>query len=120
MIRRFAVTIALTVAFAPAAFAQQPTWVAIASDGAGLWGVAVGMADREAAEQTALGQCGMYCKLKFTSQARCVAYAFSPTGRAEGFSAGATRPAVEQDAWAECNANVPANSCRVETARCFE
>lgn len=120
MIPRFALATALAVAFGPAAFAQQPTWVAIASDGAGLWGVAVGMADREAAEQTALGQCGIYCKLKFTSEARCVAYAFSPTGRAEGFSAGPTRPDVEQEAWSECNANVPANSCKVEAARCFE
>jgi hypothetical protein len=89
MIRRFALSAALTVAFGPAAFAQQPTWVAIASDGAGLWGLAVGMADREAAEQ-------------------------------EGFGAGPTRPDVEQQAWAECNANVPANSCRVQSARCFE
>ena len=111
---------AVAAAFTTAASAQQPTWVAIASDGAGLWGLAVGMADREAAEQTALGQCGIYCKLKFTSEARCAAYAFSPTGRAEGFSAGPTRPDVEQQAWAECNANVPANSCRVQAARCFE
>lgn len=120
MIRRFALAAAFAAAFAPAAFAQEQTWVAVASDGAGLWGIAVGMADREAAEQSALGECGIYCKLKFISQARCVAYAFSPTGRAEGFSAGPTRQEVEQQAWAECNANVPANSCRVQAARCFE
>lgn len=100
--------------------AQEQTWVAVASDGAGLWGIGVGTATREAAETMALGECGMYCKVKFTAQARCVAYAFSETGRAEGFSAGATREQVEQPAWAECNANVPANSCRIKAARCFE
>lgn len=62
----------------------------------------------------------MYCKLKFTAEARCVAYAFSNTGRAEGFGAGETRQEVENAAWQECNANVPANSCTIRTARCFE
>jgi hypothetical protein len=100
--------------------AQQPTWVAIASDGAGLWGIGVGMATREAAEQAALGECGVYCRLKFTAQANCVAYAYSATGRAEGFSAGAVLPQVERQSWAECNANVPADSCKVLAGRCFQ
>lgn len=104
----------------PAASAQPQTWVAVASDGAGLWGVAVGMTTRGAAEVSSLEQCGVYCKLKFTAQARCVAYAFSDTGRAEGFSAGATLQQVERPAWAECNANVPADSCKLRAARCFE
>lgn len=120
MTRRLALAAALAAAFITSSSAQQQTWVAVASDGAGLWGIAVGMATRAAAEQSALGECGMYCKLKFTAQARCVAYAFSETGRAEGFAAGASRQQVEQQAWAECNANVPADSCRVKTARCFE
>lgn len=118
--RHFAIGAILAGALMPAASAQQEVWVAVASDGAGLWGVAVGMATREAAEVSALGQCGLYCRLKFTAQARCVAYAFSDTGRAEGFSAGATIQQVEQPAWAECNANVPANSCTVRAARCFQ
>ena len=120
MMRRLALAALLSAAVIIPSSAQQPTWVAVASDGAGLWGIAVGMATREAAEQSALGECGMYCKLKFTAQARCVAYAFSETGRAEGFGAGASREQAEQPAWAECNANVPANSCQVKTARCFE
>lgn len=113
-------TAVLAAAFALPLAAQQSLWVAVASDGAGLWGMAVGMATREAAEASALGQCGMYCKLKFTAQARCVAYAFSETGRAEGFSAGDSLQQVEQPAWAECNANVPADSCKLRAARCFE
>ena len=120
MIRRLALAALLSAAVIIPSSAQQQTWVAVASDGAGLWGIAVGMATRQAAETSALGECGIYCKVKFTAQARCVAYAFSETGRAEGFSAGATLQQVEQPAWAECNANVPADSCKLRTARCFE
>lgn len=120
MMRRLALGVVLAAAFINSSSAQQQTWVAVASDGAGLWGIGVGMATREAAEQSALGECGMYCRLKFTAQARCVAYAFSETGRAEGFGAGASRQQVEQPALAECNANVPANSCQLKMARCFE
>ena len=120
MMLRLALAAVLSAAFIPAVWAQEQTWVAVASDGAGLWGIGVGMVTREAAEQSALGECGMYCRLKLTAQARCAAYAFSSTGRAEGFSAGATRQQVEQQSWAECNANVPADSCKVLTARCFE
>lgn len=119
MIRFLLAALLVSVAGLSGASAQQQTWVAVASDGAGLWGAAVGMETREAAEASAIGQCGMYCRLKFTAQAACVAYAFSDTGRAEGFGAGPTRQPVEQQAWAECNANVPANSCTVRTARCF-
>ena len=120
MIRRLLPAALLSVAFVVPSSAQEQPWVAVASDGAGLWGIAVGMATRQAAEQSALGECGVYCRLKFTAQARCVAYTFSETGRAEGFGAGASRQQVEQQAWAECNANVPANSCKIMTARCFE
>ena len=100
MMRRLALAALFSAAFIIPSSAQQQTWVAVASDGAGLWGIAVGMATRQAAETSALGECGMYCKLKFTAQARCVAYAFSETGRAEGFSAGASLQQVEQPAWA--------------------
>ena len=120
MIRSLATAAVVTAALFSAASAQQQTWVAIASDGAGLYGAAVGMATREAAEASAIGQCGIYCRLKFTAEANCVAYAFSDTGRAEGFGAGPTLPPVERQAWAECNANVPANSCTVRTAQCFQ
>jgi hypothetical protein len=120
MMRRLACAALFSAAIAIPASAQEQPWVAVATDGAGLWGIAVGMATRPAAEASAVGECSMYCKVKFTARARCVAYAFSETGRAEGFSAGATREQVEQPAWAQCNANVPANSCKVMAARCFE
>ena len=97
----FVLSVVAAVGLAQAAPAQTPTWVAAASDGAGLWGVSSGMATRADAEQSAIEQCGIYCKLKFTSEARCVAYAFSETGRAEGFGAGPSKTDVEQQAWAE-------------------
>ena len=118
--RGLTIAAALAAALIPAASAQQTPWVAVASDGAGLWGIAVGMATREAAEGSAIGECGVYCNIKFTAQALCVAYAYSPTGRAEGFGAGPSLQAAGQPAWAECNANVPANSCKVQAARCFQ
>lgn len=121
MIRRsLAAALLLAMSLPATASAQEQTWVAVASDGAGLWGAAVGMATREAAEASAIGQCGIYCRLKFTAVANCVAYAFSDTGRAEGFGAAPTQQPASQQAWAECNANVPANSCTVRTAQCFQ
>ncbi len=120
MIRSLASAVLLSAALASTASAQGGTWVAVATDGAGLWGAAVGMATREAAEASAIGQCGIYCRLKYTALANCVAYAFSDTGRAEGFGAAPTQQAAQQQAWSECNANVPANSCTVRTAQCFQ
>jgi hypothetical protein len=120
MMRRLALAALFSAAFIIPSSAQQPTWVAVASDGAGLWAIAVGMATRQAAEASAVGECSIYCKVKFTAQARCVAYAFSETGRAEGFGAGDSRQQAEGPALAECNANVPADSCKLKTARCFE
>jgi uncharacterized protein DUF4189 len=98
----------------------QETWVAVADDGGSNFGYAVGMATREAAEVTALGECGGGCALKLTSPARCVAYARSDTGNASGYSAGPTLDAVRDQAWQQCNRRVPANSCTVRAARCFE
>ena len=115
--RLAAITIAVLVA--TTAHAQQ-AWVAVATDGRSNFGVATGMATREAAEITALGECGSGCAIRMTAPARCVAYAYSDTGIASGYGAGATREAVEQTAWTDCNRRVPANSCRVRAARCFE
>ena len=50
-------TALLALALLSTASAQEQTWVAVASDGAGLYGAAVGMATREAAEASAIGQC---------------------------------------------------------------
>lgn len=107
------------VAFAVTAAAQQ-TWVAVADDGRDAFGYAVGMGTREAAETTALGECGNACSIKLTAMARCVAYARSDPGDAAGYAAGVDIEAVRQMAWADCNRRVPANSCRVRVAQCFQ
>ena len=49
MMRSLATAALLSATLVSAASAQGETWVAVASDGAGLWGAAVGMATREAA-----------------------------------------------------------------------
>jgi len=98
----------------------QETWVAIADDGGSNFGYAVGMATREAAEITALGECGSGCALKLTAPARCVAYARSDAGNASGYGAGPTLDTVRDQAWQQCNRRVPSNSCTVRAARCFE
>lgn len=80
----------LVTAFATTAQAQE-TWVAVATDDGPNFGYAVGMATREAAEMTSLGECG-----------------------------GPTREAAQQMAWNDCSRRVPSNSCTVRVAQCFE
>jgi len=82
-------------------------------------GIGVGMATREAAEQAALGECGVLLQAEYTARPSAWPMPTARTGRAEGFSAGATLQQVEQPAWAECNANVPANSCKLQAAGAF-
>ena len=105
-----------------AATAQaQEVWGAVATDNERLFGVSAGMATREAAETSALADCGpLECKIRMTAQQRCIAYAHSDNGQASGYGAAPTRQAAEQSAWNECNARVPSNSCTIRSARCFE
>lgn len=123
--RRTAVTIRLAVATALIALGaaqaqQQQTWVAVATDGRSNFGYAVGMATSEAAEMTALGECGTGCRLVLMAAARCVAYARSGPGNAFGAGSGATRDEASDKAWNECNQRVPADSCTIRAAQCFE
>jgi hypothetical protein len=118
-LRVFALAALSSVAFA-ATVAAQETWVAIADNGRDAFGYAVGMGTREAAEVTALGECGNSCSIKMTAVARCVAYARSDPGDASGYAAGVDLEAVRQMAWADCNRRVPSNSCRVRAAQCFQ
>lgn len=122
--RRAAAAIGLAAAIAVAAAgalrAQQATWVAVATDGGRNYGYAVGMATRAAAEATALGECGMGCRLVLLAVARCVAYARSGPGNAFGAGSGATRDEASDIAWNDCNRRVPADSCSIRAAQCFE
>jgi hypothetical protein len=116
-----AVTLGVAIAaiFAMAAQAQE-TWVAVAIDGGRNFGYAVGMATRQAAEITSLGECGGGCAIRLAAPARCVAYARSDPGNASGYGAGTTRETAQDIAWNDCNRRVPSDSCVVRVARCFQ
>lgn len=119
--RRLAIVLAVALLPGMGAMAQSPeTWGSIATDGRDNFGIAVGMATREAAEQTALGECLGDCRIRLTGLARCIAFARSDDGNASGFAGGPTREGVTRDAWAECNSRVPSNSCTIRSVRCFE
>lgn len=104
----------------PAAAQTPQTWVAIADDGQRNYGVIAGMATREAAEITALSECGSTCRIRLAAPERCVAYVHSHNGEASGYGAGATLDQAQQSAWNECNARVPSDTCVVRASRCFE
>lgn len=105
---------------APVAQAQE-VWGAVATDNERLFGVSAGMATREAAETSALAQCGpLECAIRMAAPQRCIAYAHSDNGQASGYGAASTKEHAEQSAWNECNARVPSNSCTIRAARCFE
>ncbi|MFO1159728.1 MAG: DUF4189 domain-containing protein [Reyranellaceae bacterium] len=113
-------TVALMTIALGGALAQEQTWVAVATDGRRNFGYAVGMATGEAAEMTALSECGTGCRPVLLGTARCVAYARSGPGNAFGAGSGATRDEASDKAWNECNQRVPADSCSVRVAQCFE
>jgi hypothetical protein len=117
--RRLAGAAILVTAFATAVQAQE-IWVAVATDDGPNFGYAVGMATREAAEITSLGECVGSCRIMLTAPARCVAFVRSDPGNASGYGAGPTREAAQQTAWDDCNRRVPSNSCTVRVAQCFE
>lgn len=105
---------------APVAQAQE-VWGAVATDNERLFGLSSGMATREAAETSALAQCGpLECAIRMSAPQRCIAYAHSDNGQASGYGAAPTRADAERSAWNECNARVPSNSCTIRAARCFE
>ncbi|WP_425064429.1 DUF4189 domain-containing protein [Reyranella sp.] len=120
MMKKLTILIATLLTTTATAQAQE-VWGAVATDNERLFGVAVGMATREAAETSALAECGpLACRIRMAAPQRCVAYAHSDNGQASGYGAAPSKQEAEQSAWNECNARVPSNSCTVRSARCFE
>ncbi|TAJ83886.1 MAG: DUF4189 domain-containing protein [Reyranella sp.] len=121
MMQKGAILMAALLAMSTAAEAQE-VWGAVAADGQRNFGVAVGMATREAAEISARAECGggPTCIIRLAAPARCVSYAHSGNGEASGYGAGPTKDAAEQSAWNECNARVLADSCTIRSGRCFD
>lgn len=122
MTKRIVTLLATLLATTAAAPAQaQEVWGAVATDNERLFGVSTGMASREAAETSALAECGpLACTTRMAAPQRCIAYAHSDNGQASGYGAAPSRNEAEQSAWNECNARVPSNSCTIRSARCFE
>ena len=115
-----AILLTAASALAPTVRAQE-VWGAVETDNERLFGVSAGMATREAAETSALAQCGpLECAIRMSAPQRCIAYAHSDNGQASGYGAAPTKQHAEQSAWNECNARVPSNSCTIRAARCFE
>ncbi|MDB5486837.1 MAG: hypothetical protein JWQ58_552 [Reyranella sp.] len=111
---------AATATMATTAEAQE-VWGAVATNGERQFGVSTGMATREAAETSALAECGaLSCTIRMAAPQRCIAYAHSDNGQASGYGGAPTKGEAEQSAWNECNARVPSNSCTIRGARCFE
>lgn len=124
MMKKFAILLATLIA-ATATVAgtteAQEVWGAVATDNERLFGVSAGMATREAAETSALAECGpLECKIRMAAPQRCIAYAHSDNGQASGYGGAPTKGEAEQSAWNECNARVPSNSCTIRGTRCFE
>ena len=120
MIKKFTILLATLLATSATAQAQQ-VWGAVVTDNERLFGVSVGMATREAAETSALAECGpLECRIRMAAPQRCIAYAHSDNGQASGYGAAPSKQDAEQSAWNECNARVPSNSCTIRSARCFE
>lgn len=124
MIKKFTILLATLLASCATAQAQaqaQEVWGAVATDNERLFGVSVGMATREAAETSALAECGpLECRIRMAAPQRCIAYAHSDNGQASGYGAAPSTQEAERSAWNECNARVPSNSCTIRSARCFE
>jgi hypothetical protein len=124
MMKKFAILLATLIAATTsvtAAAQAQEVWGAVATDNERLFGLSTGMATREAAETSALAECGaLACTIRMATPQRCVAYAHSDNGQASGYGGAPTKGEAEQSAWNECNARVPSNSCTIQGARCFE
>jgi tetratricopeptide (TPR) repeat protein len=103
--------------------AQLPTsgpWAAIAADGNGRWGHAVGQPSQDVARNAALKGCGgSGCKILDALQARCIAYAESREGGYWYFGfLGPNESAVQNNALNACNKAAPAGSCKLLKSIC--
>ena len=95
-------------------------WAAIAVDGNGRWGHAVGQPSQTVASSVALQGCGdSACKILDAQLAQCIAYAESRQG-GYWFAAylGQDLMTVQANALNACMKSAPAGSCRLVKARC--
>jgi hypothetical protein len=95
-------------------------WAAVAADGQGRWGFAVGMQSEADARSGALGGCGSAsCKIEGIAQAECIAYAESRSGGYwYGLGVDHTKWLVQSVAQGGCSKGAPAGTCKLVDARC--
>ncbi len=103
--------------------AQLPTsgpWAAIAADGNGGWGSAVGQPSQDEARNAALKDCGgSACKILDALQSRCIAYVESRQGGYWYFDwIGPNESNVQNNALNACNKKAPAGSCKLVKSIC--
>lgn len=95
-------------------------WAAIAVDGNGRWGYAVGQPSQNAASSGALQGCGdSACKILDAQLAQCIAYAESRQGGYWYFAQlGPDLMTVQGIALNACIKAAPVGSCKLVKARC--
>jgi tetratricopeptide (TPR) repeat protein len=103
--------------------AQPPTsgqWAAVAADGSGRWGSAVGQPSQDEARNAALKDCGgSGCKVLDALQASCIAYAESREGGYWYFDwLGPNESAVQNNVLNACNKKAPLGSCKLVKSNC--
>ncbi len=108
---------AITLAKPAAAAAEL--WAAVAVDGKGRWGYAVGKPTAAQARGGALAGCGSGCRIEKVLRARCLAYSES---RERGYwyyvHFGAPQSSVEESALDACRKAAPTGSCKLVKAVC--
>ena len=99
---------------------QRGPFSAFASNGSGHWGYGTHWATVDIAKQLALKGCGSGCKVFWTTQDKCVAYAHSTKGGYWYAAGGApTDQQAKQNALKFCQSgSAPPNSCVIAAAEC--
>jgi hypothetical protein len=95
-------------------------FAALAANGKGFWGYAVGQVSDEAARDAALKGCGQaVCKIAISGQNRCIAYYESRTGGYwYGLALGPTLAGVLRVARSGCTKGAPAGTCKLVKQIC--
>ena len=100
--------------------AKSGPWAAIAADGSGGWGYAVGQPSRDEARNAALKDCGgSGCKILDALKFRCIAYVESRQGGYWYFAwIGPNESNVQSKALNGCDKAAPAGSCKLVKSIC--
>jgi hypothetical protein len=97
-------------------------WSAVAFNGSGRWGFAVGQPSSGDASSKAVAGCGgagFGCKVGLVAQAPCIAYVESRTnGYWFGFSVDQSQSRVESVATGGCSSGAPSGTCQLVKSIC--